>query len=640
MTDFKNSRDLPSPKIISNSRDLPSPKIISDFEDIEDSKNSRDLPSPKIISNFEDIEDIEDIEDLPSSEIIKSHPDYYNKVRSVCRSSSYNIRILNVEEKKEILLYNKQNYKLYRNFSPPDGSCLIYSILQIIRPDEYINKSNRFLSLSYRNELSSYLSEKNKYYPDYNNWSVINNSSLMINYITSYNIDYIKSLKQFQNELNNPNEYLGQDSIALISEKENIDIYTIRICTHGFIDSITSIYKTPLQRKAIIIANVGGISNGNEFIGNHYEPIFINEDKLLDYNNPTHMEVLKLLQSQYTDNSFEVKLDIDDIIINSIIDINNNAYTYIEPNFDALNESKNQFINESIERYLKIISQPSYNNNENLKDRIIDLNIPDEFELNKIDQLSNLELDDNKFIQKIMEQYKKLIVKIPYFSKDNMENNQLFYDKYIELMDNLVMDNNTLNIKYLEEKSPIIFYKLQKKLSEEKLDFFNIIIVNDNYNEFKDFVIFLSNIDKKFSEFKQLDYIFNNHTFEFNKQLSILKIIDLLPIINDDTKRILTYLFNIFKETNKLIMKHLNNNNFYLNIKTCIKSLYKLNIFINNIILLNVIFFILHNKSQSINNMSIVSSLKNILVRSDKNSTMVLNELVLSIKIDDINIYK
>jgi hypothetical protein len=276
-------------------------------------------------------------------EVKKSHLNSEG-VLSRCRTHKYITNMLHFG-KEEIKLRNLQTYKLYRLHAIGDGTCLVHSILQLINKNNYnkydINNKKQ-IAYNYRNELSNFLQEENKDYPEYNNWSVINNSSLMDTYITSYNQDYVKSLKQFQDQLNNSTDFLNEDSISLISVKEDIDIYVIKICQHGFIDTITSIYKNSLHRKAIIILNLANL---------HYEPIIVNDDYVLDYNNKIHLELLMLLQSN-SSGVIDSELNIDEIIVKSIVDINKNVF-YQEPTFQYEGINQQPFVI----RYNNLISQ-------------------------------------------------------------------------------------------------------------------------------------------------------------------------------------------------------------------------------------------------------------------------------------------
>jgi hypothetical protein len=569
-------------------------------------------------------------------EVKKSHLNSEG-VLSRCKTHKYITNMLHFG-KEEIKLRNLQTYKLYRLHAIGDGTCLVHSILQLINKNNYnkydINNKKQ-IAYNYRNELSNFLQEENKDYPEYNNWSVINNSSLMDTYITSYNQDYVKSLKQFQDQLNNSADYLNEDSVSLISVKEDIDIYVIKICQHGFIDTITSIYKESLNRKAIIILNLGNI---------HYEPIIVNDDYVLDYNNKIHSELLMLLKSS-SSGVIDSELNIDEIIVKSIVDINKNVF-YQEPTFQYEGINQQPFVI----RYNNLISQGILNENDmyNLKqlydNRVKNLNVLKQEEIDNLNILSLETPDDKEFINQIIKGYLNVNIKIPYFSYQAMQNNQLFYNKYLEIIKKLDNGNNKLNLDYLEQISPITLRRIKEYVDLNNLKDVEFRIIQDNYYKFKDFIKFIKIIDDNFQFFQFLNEfndLFKHFIIMNNEQLSIHQTVDAYINIKDqDFIKKLKYLLSIFEIINPFIMKHLNNNTFYSNIMFCTKTFYQINIVVDeNLIssIFNTITFIINYKNQS-DNLNIISNslIEGLNVLVDKN---IIFELVKSIKIDDIKNY-
>ena len=499
--------------------------------------------------------------------------------------------------------------------------------------NKYDINNKKQIAYNYRNELSNFLQEENKDYPEYNNWSVINNSSLMDTYITSYNQDYVKSLKQFQDQLNNSTDFLNEDSISLISVKEDIDIYVIKICQHGFIDTITSIYKESLNRKAIIILNLANL---------HYEPIIVNDDYVLDYNNKIHLELLMLLQSN-SSGVIESELNIDEIIVKSIVDINKNVF-YQEPTFQYEGINQQPFVI----RYNNLISQGILNDMYNIKDiydnRVKNLNLLKEEEIDNLNILSLETPNDKEFINQIIKRYLNGNIKIPYFSYQAMQNNQLFYNKYLEIIKKLDNGNNKLNLDYLEQISPITLRRINEYVDLNNLKDVEFRIVQDNYYKFKDFIKFVKIIDDNFQFFpflNEFNDLFKHFIIMNNEQLSIQQTIDVYINIKDqDFIKKLKYLLSIFEIINPFIMNHLNNSTFYSNIISCVKTLYQMNIVADQNLIISafeMITFIINNKQKSVNLDIISNSLNeglNVLV--DKN---IILELVKSIKIDDIKNY-
>ena len=569
-------------------------------------------------------------------EVKKSHLNS-DGVLSRCKTNKYITNMLQFG-REEIKLRNPQIYKLYRLHSIGDGTCLVHSILQLINKNNYNNydiNNKKRIAYNYRNELSNFLQEKNKDYPEYNNWSVINNSSLMDTYITSYNQDYVKSLKQFQDQLNNSADYLNEDSVSLISAKEDIDIYVIKICQHGFIDTITSIYKNSLHRKAIIILNLGNV---------HYEPIIVNDDYVLDYNNKIHSELLMLLKSS-SSGVIDSELNIDEIIGKSIVDINKNVF-YQEPTFQYEGINQQPFVI----RYNNLISQGILNKNNmyNLKqlydNRVKNLNVLKEEEIDNLNILSLETPDDKEFINQIIKGYLNVNIKIPYFSYQAIQNNQLFYNKYLEIIKKLDNGNNKLNLDYLEQISPITLRRIKEYVDLNNLKDVEFRIVQDNYYKFKDFIKFVKIIDDNFQFFpflNEFNDLFKHFIIMNNEQLSIHQTVDAYINIKDqDFIKKLKYLLSIFEIINPFIMKHLNNNTFYSNIMSCTKTLYQINIVVDeNLIssIFNTITFIINYKNQS-DNLNIISNslIEGLNVSVDKN---IIFELVKSIKIDDIKNY-
>ena len=626
----------------------------SDFEELTkieipiESKKFTPITKLKIIpTSSVNIPKFTPMEKLKTDEedIKKSHPNNDN-VLSICKSHKYITNMLNFG-KEEIKLRNPQKYKLYRLHAIGDGSCLIHSTLQLINKDNYKSQNNnekKRIAYNYRKELGKFLEDKNIDYPEYNNWSVINNSSLMDTYITSYNEDYVKSLKQFQDELNNSSEYLKEDSISLISTKEDIDIYVIKICEHGFIDTITTIYNPSLNRHAIIILNLGNL---------HYEPIILNDDYILHYNNSIHLEVLTLLQSK-SSGVIDFQLNIDKIIVESIVEINKNIF-YQEPTFqyDGINQQP------FVIRYNTLISQGILNENGmyNLKtqydNRVKNLDVLNQEEIDNLNILS-LEIEDDKdFINQIIKRYLNVNIKIPYFSYEAMQNNQLFYNNYIEIVKKLVIkevktqDNNRLNLDYLKEISPETFRRIEEYVALNNLTNVEFRIVNDNYYKFKDFIKFVKIIDVNYQFFpflKEFNDLFKHFIINNNEQLSIQQTIDTyINKDNIDFIKKLKYLFDIFEIINPFIMKYLNNNNFYLNVMYCTKTLYQMDIVANqNFISLvfDIISYIINNKQQSSNftnyDTIVTELIKGLNISVDKN--IILN-LVKSINIDNIENY-
>jgi hypothetical protein len=238
-----------------------------------------------------------------------------------------------------------------------------------------------------------------------------------------------------------------------------------------------------------------------------------------------------------------------------------------------------------------------------------------------------------------------------------MQNNQLFYNNYIEIVKKLVknqvknqvktQDNNRLNLDYLKEISPETFRRIEEYVALNNLTNVEFRIVNDNYYKFKDFIKFVKIIDVNYQFFpflKEFNDLFKHFIINNKEQLSIQQTIDTyINKDNIDFIKKLKYLFDIFEIINPFIMKYLNNNNFYLNVMYCTKTLYQMDIVANqNFISLvfDIISYIINNKQQSSNftnyDTIVTELIKGLNISVDKN--IILN-LVKSINIDNIENY-